>query len=55
MGQKNTTTSDWAWSPTQFTNHSRGHQYGVNSKESRGVYTITVDRNTWDAPVTVIG
>ncbi|MER7309889.1 DUF1906 domain-containing protein [Streptomyces griseoluteus] len=51
----NTTTSDWPWGSTQFTNHSRGHQYMVNSKESRGGYTITVDRDAWDAPVAIIG
>ncbi|WP_307620958.1 glycoside hydrolase domain-containing protein [Streptomyces sp. V3I7] len=51
----NTTTSDWPWGSTQFTNHSRGHQYMVNSKESRGGYTITVDRDAWDAPVAIVG
>ncbi|MDG4856766.1 DUF1906 domain-containing protein [Streptomyces sp. T-3] len=49
----NTTTSDWPWSPSLYTNHSRGHQYMVNSKEKRGGYTITVDRNAWDAPVAI--
>ncbi|MFJ2227191.1 glycoside hydrolase domain-containing protein [Streptomyces halstedii] len=53
--KKNTTTSDWPWKPTQYTGHSRGHQYMVNSKETRGGYTITVDRNAWDAPVAIIG
>ncbi|MFF8717820.1 glycoside hydrolase domain-containing protein [Streptomyces sp. NPDC015184] len=53
--KKNTTTTDWPWSPAQYTNHSRGHQYMVNSKETRGGYTITVDRNAWDAPVAIIG
>lgn len=53
--KKNTTTSDWPWKPTQFTGHSRGHQYMVNSKETRGGFTITVDRNAWDAPVAIIG
>ncbi|MFJ3700462.1 MULTISPECIES: glycoside hydrolase domain-containing protein [unclassified Streptomyces] len=53
--KKNTTTTDWPWKPTQYTNHSRGHQYMVNSKETRGGYTITVDRNAWDAPVAIIG
>ncbi|MFF3343276.1 glycoside hydrolase domain-containing protein [Streptomyces flavidovirens] len=52
---KNTTTTDWPWNPAQFTNHSRGHQYMVNSKESRGGYTITIDRNAWDAPVAITG
>ncbi|MEV7087783.1 glycoside hydrolase domain-containing protein [Streptomyces sp. NPDC093085] len=53
--KNNTTTADWPWDPAQFTNHSRGHQYMVNSKETRGGYTITVDRNAWDAPVAIIG
>ncbi|MFC9245754.1 glycoside hydrolase domain-containing protein [Streptomyces sp. NPDC057136] len=53
--KKNTTTTDWPWGAAQFTDHSRGHQYMVNSKESRGGYTITVDRNAWDAPVAIIG
>ncbi len=53
--KKNTTTTDWPWNPAQYTNHSRGHQYMVNSRETRGVYTITVDRNAWDAPVAIIG
>ncbi|MGW0947194.1 glycoside hydrolase domain-containing protein [Streptomyces sp. NPDC002623] len=52
---KNTTTTDWPWGATQYTNHSRGHQYMVNSKETRGGYTITVDRDAWDAPVAIIG
>lgn len=53
--KKNTTTTDWPWKPTQYPGHSRGHQYMVNSKETRGGYTITVDRNAWDAPVAIIG
>ncbi|MFC3572798.1 glycoside hydrolase domain-containing protein [Streptomyces yaanensis] len=51
----NTTTTDWPFGSTQYTNHSRGHQYMVNSKESRGGYTITVDRDAWDAPVAITG
>ncbi|MEU6576217.1 glycoside hydrolase domain-containing protein [Streptomyces sp. NPDC046805] len=51
----NTTTTDWPWGATQFTPHSRAHQYMVNSKESRGGYTITVDRDAWDAPVAITG
>ncbi|MFD8572240.1 glycoside hydrolase domain-containing protein [Streptomyces sp. NPDC059639] len=51
----NTTTSDWPWSKSLYTNHSRAHQYMVNSKEKRGSYTITVDRNAWDAPVAIVG
>ncbi|MFD8915090.1 glycoside hydrolase domain-containing protein [Streptomyces sp. NPDC059575] len=53
--KKYTTTSDWPWGASQFTGHSRGHQYMVNSKESRGGYTITVDRDAWDAPVAIVG
>ncbi|MER5909267.1 glycoside hydrolase domain-containing protein [Streptomyces sp. NPDC001982] len=53
--KQNTTTTDWPWGSTQFTGHSRGHQYIVNSKESRGGYTITVDRDAWDAPVAITG
>ncbi|GGZ16573.1 glycoside hydrolase domain-containing protein [Streptomyces poonensis] len=52
---KNTTTADWPWKPSLYTDHSRGHQYMVNSKETRGGYTITVDRNAWDAPVAIVG
>ena len=52
--KKNTTTTDWPWGSKQFTNHSRGHQYMVNSKEKRGGYTITVDRSAWDAPVAIV-
>ncbi|MFJ9132080.1 glycoside hydrolase domain-containing protein [Streptomyces sp. NPDC102256] len=53
--KNNTTTADWPWGSTQFTNHSRAHQYMVNSKETRGAYTITVDRDAWDAPVAITG
>ncbi|MFH8801092.1 glycoside hydrolase domain-containing protein [Streptomyces sp. NPDC017936] len=53
--KKNTTTTDWPWDPKLFTDHSRGHQYMVNSKETRGGYTLTVDRNAWDAPVAIVG
>ncbi|MEV0742701.1 glycoside hydrolase domain-containing protein [Streptomyces sp. NPDC050549] len=53
--KKYTTTSDWPWGAKQFTDHSRGHQYIVNSKEARGGYTITVDRDAWDGPVAIIG
>ncbi|MGW5096982.1 glycoside hydrolase domain-containing protein [Streptomyces nodosus] len=52
---KNTTTSDWPWGKTQYTDHSRAHQYMVNSKETRGGHTITVDRDAWDAPVAITG
>ncbi|MFG2264992.1 glycoside hydrolase domain-containing protein [Streptomyces sp. NPDC048720] len=53
--KKNTTTSDWPWGSTQFTGHSRAHQYMVNSKESHGGVTLTVDRDAWDAPVAITG
>ncbi|MEW2399853.1 glycoside hydrolase domain-containing protein [Streptomyces sp. NPDC046862] len=51
----NTTTTDWPFASTLYTGHHRAHQYMVNSKESRGGYTITVDRDAWDAPVAVTG
>ncbi|MET8447819.1 glycoside hydrolase domain-containing protein [Streptomyces sp. NPDC005209] len=50
-----TTTADWPWGATQYTGHSRAHQYMVNSKETRNGYTITVDRDAWDAPVAITG
>ena len=53
--KKDTTTTDWPFGATQYTDHSRGHQYLVNSKETRGGYTITVDRDAWDAPVAIVG
>ncbi|MEU1228316.1 glycoside hydrolase domain-containing protein [Streptomyces sp. NPDC005828] len=53
--KQNTTTADWPWGATQYTGHSRGHQYLVNSKETRGGYTITVDQDAWDGPVAIIG
>ncbi|MEU3523878.1 glycoside hydrolase domain-containing protein [Streptomyces sp. NPDC038707] len=53
--KKDTTTADWPWGAGQFTPHSRGHQYLVNSKETRGGVTLTVDRDSWDAPVAIIG
>ncbi|GAA5703292.1 MULTISPECIES: glycoside hydrolase domain-containing protein [Streptomyces] len=53
--KQNTTTADWPFGAGQWTNHSRAHQYMVNSKESRGGYTITVDRDAWDAPVAITG
>lgn len=49
------TTTDWPWDPKLFGDHSRGHQYTVNSKESRKGYTITVDRDAWDGPVAIVG
>ncbi|WP_128431396.1 glycoside hydrolase domain-containing protein [Streptomyces cyaneus] len=53
--KQNTTTADWPWGATQYTGHSRGYQYMVNSKETRNGYTITVDRDAWDAPVAITG
>ncbi|WP_330458267.1 DUF1906 domain-containing protein [Streptomyces sp. NBC_00820] len=53
--KQNTTTADWPWGATQFTGHSRAHQYMVNSKETHGGVTLTVDRDAWDAPVAVTG
>ncbi|MFF4711470.1 glycoside hydrolase domain-containing protein [Streptomyces eurythermus] len=53
--KQDTTTADWPWGAGQFTPHSRGHQYLVNSKETRGGVTLTVDRDSWDAPVAIIG
>jgi hypothetical protein len=53
--KQDTTTADWPWGATQFTGHSRGHQYLVNSKETRGGVTLTVDRDAWDAPVAIVG
>ncbi|GAA3367176.1 hypothetical protein GCM10020367_68490 [Streptomyces sannanensis] len=50
-----TTTTDWPWGATQYTDHSYGHQYMVNSKETHGGYTITVDQDAWDRPVAIIG
>ncbi len=52
---KDTTTADWPWNAKDFTGHSRGHQYQVNSKETRGGHTITVDRDAWDGPVAITG
>jgi hypothetical protein len=53
--KKDTTTADWPWGAGQFTPHSRGHQSLVNSRETRGGVTLTVDRDSWDAPVAIIG
>ncbi|QLJ00012.1 DUF1906 domain-containing protein [Streptomyces sp. NEAU-sy36] len=53
--KQNTTTADWPWGATQFTGHSRAHQYMVNSKETHGGVTLTVDRDAWDAPVAITG
>ncbi|MEU8588265.1 glycoside hydrolase domain-containing protein [Streptomyces sp. NPDC048664] len=50
-----TTTTDWPFAAGRFTDHSRAHQYLVNSKETHGGYTLTVDRDAWDAPVAITG
>jgi hypothetical protein len=50
----NTTTSDFPFESTLWTGHRRGHQYIVNSKETRGGVTLTVDRDAWDAPVAIV-
>ncbi|MYR42538.1 glycoside hydrolase domain-containing protein [Streptomyces sp. SID5910] len=52
---KDTTTADWPWGAKDYTGHSRGHQYLVNSKETRGGHTLTVDRDAWDGPVAITG
>jgi hypothetical protein len=52
---KASTTTDWPWNPKLFGDHSRGHQYTANSKETRKGYTITVDRDAWDGPVALVG
>ncbi|WP_055587739.1 glycoside hydrolase domain-containing protein [Streptacidiphilus griseoplanus] len=52
---KASTTTDWPWAAGLYTDHSRGHQYTVNSKETRQGYTITVDRDAWDGPVAIVG
>jgi hypothetical protein len=39
----------------QWPGHRTGHQYKVDSKETYGGASITVDRDAWDAPVAVIG
>jgi hypothetical protein len=52
--KRDTTTRDWPWGSSQFTHHSRGHQYAVNSKESHGGVRLTVDRDAWDGPVAIV-
>lgn len=51
----NSTTTGFPFSSGLWTGHRRGHQYKVNSKETYGGVTITVDRDAWDAPVAVTG
>ncbi|MFI2415285.1 hypothetical protein [Streptomyces sp. NPDC018947] len=47
---RNTATGDWPWGAGQYTGHSRGHPYRVNSEETRGGHAITVDRDARDGP-----
>ncbi|GAA4961780.1 hypothetical protein GCM10023205_26650 [Yinghuangia aomiensis] len=49
------TTGSFPYAQGLFTGHRRAHQYQVNSRETYGGATVTVDRNAWDAPVAVIG
>lgn len=42
--------ADGAWTP-----HARIHQYTGNTTESHGGHSLTIDRNTVDAPVAVVG
>lgn len=49
------TTTGFPFSSGLWTGHRRGHQYQVNSKESYGGASITVDRDAWDAPVAITG
>jgi hypothetical protein len=50
----NTTTTDWPFKASLWTGHRRAHQYIVNSKETRGGVTLTIDRDAWDAPVAIV-
>ncbi|WP_329121680.1 glycoside hydrolase domain-containing protein [Streptomyces sp. NBC_01465] len=50
----NSTTTGFPFDATRWTGHRRGHQYAVNAKVSHGGYTITLDRDAWDAPVAII-
>jgi hypothetical protein len=49
------TVTGFPFSSGLWTGHRRGHQYQVNSKESYGGSSITVDRDAWDGPVAVVG
>ena len=49
------TTTGFPFSGSLWTGHRRGHQYKVNSRETYGGATVTVDRDAWDAPVAVVG
>lgn len=49
------TTAGFPFPSGLWTGHRRGHQYQVDSKETHGGATITVDRDAWDAPVAVTG
>jgi hypothetical protein len=50
----NSTTTGYPFSSGLWTGHRRGHQYQVNSKETHGGVTLTVDRDAWDGPVAVL-
>lgn len=49
------TTAGFPFAGSLWTGHRRGHQYKVNSRETYGGATVTVDRDAWDAPVAVVG
>ncbi|MFG1809639.1 glycoside hydrolase domain-containing protein [Streptomyces sp. NPDC049040] len=51
----NSTVTGFPFSSGLWTGHRRGHQYQVNSKETYGGASITVDRDAWDGPVAVVG
>ncbi|WP_438817326.1 hypothetical protein [Streptomyces actuosus] len=53
--KKYTTTGDRPWAPGRTPVTAGGHPCMVNSKETRNGHTITVDLDTWDAPVAIVG
>ncbi|WP_317452885.1 glycoside hydrolase domain-containing protein, partial [Streptomyces sp. CBMA29] len=50
----NSTTIGFPFAANLWTGHRRGHQFLVNSKETYGGVTLTVDRDAWDGPVAVV-
>lgn len=50
----NSTTTGFPFATNLWTGHRRGHQYKVNSQETWGGVTLTVDRDAWDGPVAVV-
>jgi Domain of unknown function (DUF1906) len=50
----NSTTTAFPFASNLWTGHRRGHQYQVNSEETYGGVTLTVDRDAWDGPVAVV-